>query len=63
MRVAVTGIGMVNALGLSAPVVFNNLLNKVCGISSFYSNGELAIGGKPEFSKSPWRVHLKVLAT
>lgn len=52
MRVVITGIGMVNALGNTSNTVFNNLLSKVSGISQLPVDSLITIGGKPSFDKS-----------
>ena len=60
MRVAITGIGMVNALGNTSLTVWNNLLLKTIGISHHDLAGPIKIGARPVFSKSPWHCKLPV---
>ena len=60
MRVAVTGIGMVNALGNSSKEVWRGLLEGVSGISRFTEDLPVQIGGKPNFNREAWRNKLKV---
>ena len=63
MRVAVTGIGMVNALGNTSKTVWNNLFLKTCGIQNLELSTAAAIGGKPNFSQRDWESHIKVTTT
>lgn len=60
MRVAVTGIGMVNALGNTANNVWRGLSLQKSGITSLPLSHEVQIGGKPNFSTSSWKQHVKV---
>lgn len=60
MRVAVTGIGMVNAIGSTSNTAWNSLLSKTCGISRVDSKYQ-GIGGLPSFNAKAWDMHLKVL--